>query len=40
MAHSDRNTILFDRIKAVISLMAKGHRKGEEEDKEEDEEDN
>lgn len=24
VAHSDKNMILFDRIKAVISMMAKG----------------
>jgi len=34
VAHSDRNAILFERIKAVISMMAKGHRRNHEEEEE------
>lgn len=30
VAHSDRNMILFERIKSVISIMAKGSQKKEE----------
>ena len=30
VAHSDKNTVLFDRIKSVISIMAKGQQEDKE----------
>lgn len=30
VAHADRNMILFDRIKSVISIMARGSQKSAE----------
>lgn len=36
VAHSDKNTFLFERIKSVISIMAKGQHKGGEASKDEE----
>lgn len=40
VAHADKNMILFERIKSVISMMAKGQHKSQDQDNDNDNDDN